>query len=132
MKMRSRRRVLRRKSPKAWVARAAPQPSATHGNQSVAGVSQRLTAAQTRTPAMKAERWMRKTRIAKSLNMALNMPRSLAVSGSVYENMTAKRDWGRAGNVRCRRASWRVRIARQRHRPDPDLYPRRPERPAHV
>ena len=46
MKMRSRRRVLRSSSAKAWVATAAPQPISTQGNQSVSGVSHRLTAAQ--------------------------------------------------------------------------------------
>src|SRR5262245_40819777 len=100
MKMRSRRRVLRRKSAKAWVARAAPQPSATHGNQSVAGVSQRLIAAQMMTPVTKAARWTRRRRIAKSLNMALNMPRGLAaVRGSVYENMTANRQFRHRGQT---------------------------------
>ena len=35
MKMRSRRRVLRKRSARAWVATAAPQPMSTQGNQSV-------------------------------------------------------------------------------------------------
>ena len=40
--------------------------------------SQKLIAAQVRTPAMTAARWMRKRRIAKSLTMSLNMRWGLA------------------------------------------------------
>ena len=50
----TRRRVLRKRSARACVATAMPQPMSTHGNQSVPGVSHRLIAAERSVPVTKA------------------------------------------------------------------------------
>jgi hypothetical protein len=152
MKMRSRRRVLRKRRARSWVATAMPQPISTHGNQRCCGVSHRLTAAHPAVMTTKATKWARKMRIDKSLNM----PR-LIRSEPAYATLAAasrfdpEQDRLKANSGRSREAlasllghlaadlwAWRMfadcscdhRIARRSARSEPaGLSPDAPRRP---